>query len=335
MIIKRVGLTGLQVIAWLMISTLFFFERITLYRGLDAVALSTLNSVFSLAIVIYGYAFFIHPAFYGKVRVELFILITLCFVSVIILIRILAQYFIVYPLTGFAYSSRPHIAYDVISVFIAFIIGVLLKAVLDSNRREKEQGELRQKQLETELKYLQSQVQPHFLFNSLNNIYYEAIHQSPHTAELIEKLALIMRYLLEEASKETIPLEKEMGFIKNYITLENLRLHNQVNVSLNDNAPHQTRIPPMLLIPFVENLFKHGVDKKQAHNYARITLSKENEYLNYTVVNASLTSERENPAGIGLQNLRQRLTLLYGTGYDLSTRVENNQFVASLKIPVR
>jgi sensor histidine kinase YesM len=333
MMLKRVGINGLQVIAWLMISTLFFFERITLYRSLYAVALSTLNSVLSLALVIYGYAFFIHRYFYRKVSLSIFILLNLFYLSAIILLRILIQYFVVHPLNDSAYSSRPAIAYDVISVFIAFIIGILLKSVLDNQQKERVMNELKQKQLESELKFLQAQVQPHFLFNSLNNIYYEAINRSPQTAELIEKLALMMRYLLEDANKESISLEKEVGFIKSYIMLENLRLHNQIEISFNDQASGQTRIPPMILIPFIENLFKHGVNKKHTDNYARITLTIENNCLNYTVINRFF-SPQPVTSGFGLQNLKQRLDLIYGEQYDLKNYVENDEFVACLKIPV-
>jgi sensor histidine kinase YesM len=333
MMLKRMSINSLQVIAWLMISTLFFFERIALYGSLYAVALSTVNSVLSLALVIYGYAFFIHRHFYRKVSLSIFILLNLFYLSAIILIRIVIQYFVVHPLNDSAYSSRPAIAYDVISVFIAFIIGVLLKSVLDNQQKEKVMNQLKQKQLESELKFLQAQVQPHFLFNSLNNIYYEAINQSPHTAELIEKLASMMRYLLEEANKESISLEKEVGFIKNYITLENVRLHNQIVISLSNEASGKTRIPPMILIPFIENLFKHGVDKKHTDNYARITLTIENNCLNYNVINRFYSAEHVIP-GSGLHNLKQRLDLLYAEKYDLKTYVDADEFVACLKIPV-
>jgi sensor histidine kinase YesM len=332
--IKRLGINGLQAIAWIMISTLFFFERITHFRSITAVALSTLNSVFSLALVIYGYAFFIHRYLYQKVSISLFVLINVFFLAAIVIVRILAQYYIIYPLNDSAYSSRPQIAYDVISVFIAFIIGVLLKSVLDNQKQVTVEARLKQKQVETELRSLQAQVQPHFLFNSLNNIYYEAINKSPKTAELIEKLALMMRFLLEEANKECVSLEKEMEFIKNYIALENIRLHNQISISLNDLSAGDIQIPPMTLIPFIENLFKHGIDRKSSGNYARITLAVENNYLSYCVVNRISSYVRVNVNGSGLQNLRQRLYLMYGERYQLKTYIENGQFVARLKIPV-
>ena len=119
---------------------------------------------------------------------------------------------------------------------------------------------LEQKSL-AELNLLKSQVQPHFLFNTLNNIYYEAFREAPRTALLIGRLSDIMRYFVDESPKEKVTLATEIKFLENYIALEEIRIRHGVKVTFEQRYEGNPVIPPMLLMTFVENIFKHGIDR--------------------------------------------------------------------------
>src|ERR1700759_4059798 len=114
---------------------------------------------------------------------------------------------------------------------------------------------------QAELNLLKSQVQPHFLFNTLNNIYYEAYREAPKTAKLIERLSDIMRYFVDESPKDEVSLATEIQFLENYIALEKIRIRHGIDLNFIQDCNKDQRIPPMLLMTFVENIFKHGIDK--------------------------------------------------------------------------
>ena len=193
--------------------------------------------------------------------------------------------------------------------------------------------ELQQKHAEAELDLLKAQVQPHFLFNTLNNIYSLAQSRSEKTAEMIAKLSELMRYFIEEAPKQLLPLSTELQFLRNYLDLEQIRMLHPVQVDweLDEKAGCET-VPPMLLMPFIENVFKHGIDKLKNHNHVRIHLRGNKGQIVYCVSNLLLT---ENPRreGSGLKNLKKRLELLYGDRFDLRSEKQNGYYIATLTIP--
>lgn len=183
-----------------------------------------------------------------------------------------------------------------------------------------------------ELDLLKSKVQPHFLFNTLNNIYYEAYLEAPRTAVLIEKLADIMRYFMEESPKDKVLLEAEVQFIENYITLEQIRVLHGVQVRFKKQYDPQVSLPPMLLITFVENIFKHGIDKSNEKNEIELSLITENGYMLFETsnrTNSSIVKE-----GSGLKNLSHRLSILYGETFEMRQIAANGRYTASLKIPL-
>jgi LytS/YehU family sensor histidine kinase len=224
-----------------------------------------------------------------------------------------------------------HAAFDVITILLAFIFGFLLRVAINYIDLLQRQERLRSQQVASELALLKSQVQPHFLFNTLNNIYALAVAKSEQTAEVVARLSDIMRYFVEEATKDRVPLPLEMNFIRNYLELEQIRLRYplpvQVCVNVENPAPH---IPPMLLIPFVENVFKHGIDKTRPDNEAAIQLTYQQEQLKFQVKN-KVFAFTERPWG-GLANLQRRLELVYPDRFEMRVFEEGGYFYASLAI---
>jgi len=187
---------------------------------------------------------------------------------------------------------------------------------------------------QAELNYLKSQTNPHFLFNTLNNIYALAREKSDLAPESILRLSKILRYMLYETSAPHTAIEQELKIIADYIELEKLRYDDSlsVNISHDLDDPKQG-VPPLLLIPLVENAFKHGVSETREHPRVNIHLTVKNKMLTFTVENstgdlAADTSIKEN---IGLSNLRRQLTLLYTT-FSLDVQAADYKFVAMLKI---
>jgi two-component system, LytTR family, sensor kinase len=185
-----------------------------------------------------------------------------------------------------------------------------------------------------ELNYLKSQTNPHFLFNTLNNIYSLARDKSDLAPESILRLSKILRFMLYETSGAYISIEQELKIISDYIELEKLRYDETLHINFNhDIEDIRQAVPPLLLIPLVENSFKHGVSETRSQPFVDIHLSIRNRQLRFVIKNSTDGSvgEQVPKENIGLSNLRRQLELLY-RDFELFARQEQNVFVASLKI---
>jgi LytS/YehU family sensor histidine kinase len=279
----------------------------------------------------------LYPLLYKRAQPVVFGLCVLLFVLCVSAIRTYFEYAFISTLfsrRSFFKAGNAHFTYVFVTNFVALLLGVLLKFVSAYFIVKAQQATLEKKRLETELKLLKAQLQPHFLFNSLNNIYYEAFTESPKTARLIEKLAGIMRYFFDINSKDLIPIGQEISFIKNYIEMEQIRCHYPIRVDMNTEIDCQIKVPPMLMTPLVENMIKHGIDKKRKDNFIAIDIQKSSDMVCVTTKNRLLSSPvKEN--GSGLVNLEERMRLLYDDKYHLLTNGNDGIFTASLKIPVK
>ena len=189
---------------------------------------------------------------------------------------------------------------------------------------------------QAELNLLKSQVQPHFLFNALNNIYYRVYKVDPSSAGLIERLSDIMRYFVDESPKEVVPVSTEVAFIENYMALERIRIRHGASINFEKAYDPELHIPPMLLMTFVENIFKHGIDKSSKQNRVIISLVQQNDFLLFKTSNHKVDPAAENkPHGFGIINLTKRLRMLYGNKFELTINSEGELFLAFLKIPLQ
>jgi len=215
-----------------------------------------------------------------------------------------------------------------------FFFGVI-RHIYNHIRLKQTAQQLRIEKQQAELNYLKSQTNPHFLFNTLNNMYYEAYLDSPRTALLIERLSDIMRYFVDQSIRETVPLATEVQFLDNYIALEKIRIRPEPEIEFEKRFDGAMLIPPMLLMTFVENIFKHGVDKISGCNKIQISLVHQNGYLYFSTKNAiNRHADRTMPDGLGLNNLRKRLSILYKDNFGLETINDGQYFTASLKVPL-
>ncbi|MFD0964864.1 sensor histidine kinase [Pseudofulvibacter geojedonensis] len=194
--------------------------------------------------------------------------------------------------------------------------------------------QLKTEKLQAELELLKSQVSPHFLFNSLNNIYALAVTKSEHTPEMIEKLSDILRYLLEDATQHKVPITKEADLIQKYIDLQHLKkvkANNHISYLSNGLTP-QISIPPLLLINFVENAFKHSDIQYNKEGFLHINLSiDENDNVEFEIENSK--DKKMNTLGIGLSNTRKQLDLYYQGNYSLDINNTISSFKVTLILP--
>ena len=211
-------------------------------------------------------------------------------------------------------------------------IGVILYYYEENKRRERDQQALVVENQRTELAFLRSQINPHFLFNTLNNVYSLLFLNSDRAPKIIERLTVMLRYGLYERS-ETVLLEREIEYLLNYLELEQLRLDHELELRLSLPTPEDRRveIPPLLLISFLENAFKHGDLKRPL----TVNLELIDGQLQYTVINqVAPHKQTDTVGGIGLENLRRRLELLFPGRYSLKLNTDSSRHTAQLQFPV-
>ena len=208
-------------------------------------------------------------------------------------------------------------------------------------RGDRKKMELLEKQnLEQQLEYLKYQINPHFFMNTLNNIH-ALVDIDPEKAKhTILELSKMMRFVLYEGNKQGVPLDREISFLQNYITLMKLRYTDKVRISVDlpPSLPNR-EVPPLMFITFVENAFKHGVSYRQ-ESFIDITLEVEggglkvDQKLIFTCRNSRIPKEEDKHGGVGLANVRQRLDLIYGDRYTLDIKDEPDTYTVTLTIPI-
>ncbi|HWB26620.1 MAG TPA: histidine kinase [Chitinophagaceae bacterium] len=218
---------------------------------------------------------------------------------------------------------------------VPFIIaGIILQVILRRLHADKLQKEQQAARLASELKFLRNQVSPHFLFNTMTNMVSLARQKSDLLEPSLIKLSELLRYMLYEPGEETFNVGNEIAYLKNYIELQQLRFGDDVEIRLQVDADEQTCLmEPMLLIPFVENAFKHGIG--MVHKpYIHIAVSVKEQQLLFSVINSysRQNNSKDRNSGIGLQNVKNRLQLLYPGKYSLRIKDIGNIFKAELKL---
>ena len=198
---------------------------------------------------------------------------------------------------------------------------------------KKEENTLLEKQkLKAELEVLKAQLQPHFLFNTLNNLYSLILQQSKQAPEVVLKLSELLRYILAESAKNKILLTRELSILKNYISLEQIRFGNRLDMTINiqGDLDHKL-IAPLLFLPLVENAFKHGIETAENSAFLNVSLVCNEKELYFRCEN-SFDEENTSIPGIGIANLKKRLDLLYPNKHSLKLNSENHIFKAELKL---
>lgn len=332
----KLSLWQFQVIGWGLFLLLFTMYTTNIWDypvcGFVSAAVATLV----YAGLVYTQALWLFPRFFLRADYGKYLFWAFVVLGGSVVVRMAVNYSLPDYFDSRYYGwTAKHFTFVLLTNSVAFVFGGLARIAVDYLKLIQTQDKMRSQQWAAELSLLKSQVQPHFLFNTLNNIYFLAHTKSDLTTEAIDRLAQIMRYFTEQAPKPRVPLSHEVAFLENYIALEMLRLPNPMSLKVNFPMS-DTPVPPMLLMPFVENLFKHGVDKTRMENAAEIDLRITRRTIQFRVRNLACEPCSKTREGIGLANLKKRLDLHYETDYTLECRRSEDGlwYEAWLEIPL-
>lgn len=223
----------------------------------------------------------------------------------------------------------------VFAALLMLFMSGFIKIAQEWFKSEQQREALKVEKLNAELKFLKSQINPHFLFNCLNTIYSLAHKHSAQTENAIVKLSTIMRYMIYESNEDKVQLQQELQYLEDYIDIQRLRMPEDIVVDYAvQGNPAGLKIEPMLLVPFVENAFKHGISYAEP-SFIAIAVAIEKSQVRLVVENSLFRQRVAEKGGIGLQNVRKRLDLLYTEDHELEITEAENQFIVDLKIVLK
>jgi two-component system LytT family sensor kinase len=335
--------TAFNVIFWLLY---FLYQWLGLaslygdYHGyfLNACMALPLSLIFSMAAV---HVFF---RFYYQKSPKAVFFAGAIFVSIVLLLaRRYVNYYFIYPLYFPHALKMPFLAWgkllvEFVNLYAVTGLYALYYFIRFWNEQKQRVQDLLQQNTRAELDLLKAQVQPHFVFNTLNNIYATAFKTSPETASLIAHLSGFLDYNLYDSSRDEVPLSAEIDYISHYIALQKNRYGSKVDVSVNifDDID-DLQIASLLLLPLVENCFKHGVGDSVETSWVRIDVSRNANQLLFKIENSRDVLPEETspvPGGIGLANVRKRLELIYPHQHELKVIEGLNAYLLILKIQI-
>lgn len=297
----------------------------------------TIQLVFTLLISYFNY-FYTLPRFLQRKNFWRYLSEFSIPFALIITARVHLQRYLVDGYTyreGYFYSTLFVVQTISITLFIVIFVGMLRFAV-DWFEFESKKKEVENEKLMAELNFLKAQINPHFLFNTLNNLYFLVFTKSDNATEVIAKLSQMMRYMIYDSNHAKVQLSREIEYMQNYIDLERLRLNNEIPIQLNvEGNPDDVSIAPLILITFLENAFKHGISNNKPDAWINIFIRLNGRHCVYIVENSKprlAYPPINGKSGIGLQNVNRRLELSYPGEYDLKTEDLPDRYKVELNI---
>ena len=305
------------IFAWFFLNLLFGYgellNRLSIYYSFVILLIT--------AVVTYWITGYLVPRYLLRGRYGLFLIYLLFTIIVSLDLELTTvMFFLVYEkFQVLIYHPRDIYSMLAGTYFIVFLSAGIKLTEYWFNEQQRRQAAMKEK-VETELKLLKSQIHPHFLFNTLNNIYALALQKSDQVPDAIIKLSELLDYLLYHGENEQVPLLKEIELIDHYIELEKLRYGDRLQASFEKKGdPDKVMIAPVLLLPFVENAFKHGISQSRDKVWLKIHLEISNRIINFHIENSKpgIFTKVSTPGGIGLENLKRRLAILYENRHTL------------------
>lgn len=260
---------------------------------------------------------------------------------ILLLVRRNINYYVIYPqyfpeAQKVPLYSPGKIIVELVNLYLIVGVYSLFYFVRSWYKERQRVQSLLQEKTIAELELLKSQVQPHFIFNALNNIYSTALKTSPETAKLVSHLSSFLNYNLYEAKQEFVSLASEIAYLKHYIELQKNRYGSKLDVSVNVyDEINDLYIAPLLLLPLIENSFKHGIANSITEAWIRVDVSKQQDNFSVKIENSIDEKSRQDVTGnggIGMENVRRRLNLIYPYTHELRIVEESHSYLVILKI---
>lgn len=336
---NRILRVAIHVIFWFCAWFFFFFyykrySEVNIYTFVASV----INLIVAIATV-YTFNYYLIPRLLLKNKQQKFIAFAFVAIVMFFYIQLLLTLFLVVRLLYAEQRLFPEMV-DVMMLFFNMFFVVFVAIAIKFYKRwsEKDYREqtIQKEKVEAELQMLKTQINPHFLFNTLNSIYVLAMKKSDQTANIVMKLSDILDYILYRINTPKISIVNEIQIIENYIEIEKIRFTDRINLTLTHSFNStDIQIPPMLIIPFVENAFKHGVAKSMEKSWISIAIEEKDQMLHVTISNSKSQGAMRSPSGgIGLANVKKRLDLLFSDSYKLDISEKNNRYDVFLSIPI-
>jgi two-component system, LytTR family, sensor kinase len=322
---------------WVMVTLIFLYDRTYLIQkaGLPNFFICAVVRVSLLIALAWANIHWLIPQYLLKGRYTRYFAWVFLLLTGYLIIQSLYDFYLFGYVLGPGRNARlsSSLIYNFTHTSLYLLLTIALKFSMDWYEQKKVLQEIRVEKLQAEVNYLRAQVNPHFLFNALNNLYALVLKKSDEAPAVVLKLAELMEYMLYESEEALVPLEKEISYLNNYLELEKIRQGNNADIRLTVNGSvEKCWIPPFLIFPLVENAFKHGVSRAVQGAYLFINISIE-ERLTIRIENnkAGAASSRQS-GGVGLINLRTRLALLFPGRHDLEITDGLERYQVDLKL---
>ncbi len=342
-ILKKLAKLILHIIFW--VSVLFCYTYFFGYKS------QNINYTFSFSLFLmpvtmgttYTVINLLLPKYLIQEKYLLFLLYCVYTIIISALFIVISFFYGLIFLSSFKIDGMAPMTQSPLFLFIAVYFVVFIASALSlaqhNYKSTSANQELKNKILETQLRlkeqelhYLKMQIHPHFLFNTLNTLYGFAIAKSEETPEMILRLSNLLDYLLYQVDKPLVSIGQELDHINDYVLLEKMRFRDTLDVSINSqNLDKTIEIAPMLLIPFVENSFKHGRIRNKKLTI-KMDLTSEGSKINFTIKNSTHETEEKERHGLGLSNIKKRLSSLYADNYELCISNNDGWHIVTLNI---
>lgn len=323
---------------WMLVFGFWYFLRYQDYTVPGRAFVITLIKVIDLALMVYITNYLFLPRLFYKKKYGWFALafFLLVITSSVLKMNILGRIMDAPQLYSLSGDLKLRIYDNVIPHFFLVIAGAAIKLMFDYSSLQQKMAETAKEKAEAELNFLKSQINPHFLFNSLNSVYFLIDKNNVEARESLHKFSDMLRYQLYEVNGAKIPVEKEIGYLKDYVDLQKLRKEENYSVSFSHSpAVSGFLIEPLLLIPFVENAFKHVSSHADKNNFVKLALNRSDGLFIFSAENSTDKSKTTDIySGIGLNNVKRRLELLYPGRHELIIRDENEVYKVNLKLKI-
>lgn len=328
-----------HILFWIIVTIIFLIDRRYLIEkaGLPHFLICSLIRITLLIAIAYINLYVLIPRFLIPKKYGRYASCVITLVVGYVLVQGLYDYFLFKAILA-PIKHKPEmgfILYNLMSTFFYLVVTVALRFGLDWYQQKQQLQKVELEKLQAEVKYLRAQVNPHFLFNILNNLYSLTLKKSDAAPGMVLKLSEMMEYMLYDTDKNFVELDKEIQYLRNYIDFEKLRKGNHATIEFNVTGnPHDLKIAPFIFLPLIENAFKHGISKIINNAYLHAHLIIEHHEIWFKLENNKLNFlPTDEYSGIGLSNLKQRLSLIYPDRHTLS--VADNQNIYKTELHLR
>lgn len=319
----------------------FYFFLVIVSQDAYPLGISMLLNIIRIifyALAVYINLLFLFPTFLMKQQYWQYVALLLLSMVIIAPMEGIAMYFCIPHdhISSFAFLTNNFNSIFILTFFVASSSSIY-KIINDWFTHQREKADLQNQSLKSELKYLKSQVNPHFLFNTLNSLYALTLKKSDLAPEIVLRLSEMMRYMLYECNERVVPLEKEINYIENYLELEKIRHGNKFEIKFIQNGINDhLKIAPLMFMPFIENSFKHGLHSQPDAAFVNINLDISEDKVILQVDNSNPPvmpmSKKRKSGGVGLANVKRRLNLIYPSQHSLNIEKTPNSFHVNLEI---